>query len=165
MVIRGGRRASLPKKPERLAEIQAQARDAGAAALTASARADLQFRKWKAIEAFLVETPFHVSEAAPRGEQWRRVLRFVRTVIGEEELEDWVREQAEIADNLAAGIRDLRPRKGGSCHRVLLIYVRDKARKAAAVRDWALGAEETSSADASALPGMAVAPCFQRRGE
>ena len=60
----------------------------------------------------------------------------------ETELIDWAIPQAEIADNLARGIRDMRPRKNGPCHCLLREYVANRKRKALAVLRFAKASEE-----------------------
>ncbi len=62
--------------------------------------------------------------------------------LGEIELLDWALLQAEIAENLARGIRDMRPRKNGPCHCLLLEYVANRKRKALAVLRFAKASEE-----------------------
>ncbi len=47
--------------------------------------------------------------------------------------------QVEVTRNIERGVRDLRPRKIGPCHALLLEYVRDRKRKALAVHKWARG--------------------------
>ncbi|MCW8969671.1 MAG: hypothetical protein OQK23_00300, partial [Rhodospirillales bacterium] len=130
-------------------------------------RTELQALKWNLIQRFIKENPFRVSAQVSRAEQWYRVLRYVRENIAEESLEDWIREQAAIAENIAAGIRDLRPRKSGPCHSILLVHVRDRARKAEAIHHWTIGAEQANGCDGghqtAPLPGERVAACFSSR--
>ena len=56
---------------------------------------------------------------------------------GELELLDWALQQAEIAHNLEHGVRDLRPRKNGPGHGLLLEYAANRKRKALAVLHFA----------------------------
>ena len=47
------------------------------------------------------------------------------------------------AENVAAGIRDLRPRKDGPVYDVVMEYVGNKKRKAVAVHRWIKAAENS----------------------
>ncbi len=66
--------------------------------------------------------------------------------LGDPEAAAWVGEPAEIADNLARGIRDMRPRKGGPRHFLLVEYASNRRRKANAVYRFTL-AEKEADAD------------------
>lgn len=99
-------------------------------------RMQLQFEKWRRIHLFVHKHPFDVSRIALRAEQWRAALEHVRD-IDEMELIDWVLLQAEVADNLHKGIREMRPRKNGPCHEVMLEYLANRKRHARAVLQFA----------------------------
>ncbi|MCP5373522.1 MAG: hypothetical protein H6907_17475 [Hyphomicrobiales bacterium] len=103
------------------------------------AHCGLQLDKWRLIHRHLRENPFQVSMALPRAEQWSRVHRHLRATVGEPELDAWVLVQRDVAQNLADGIRDMRPRKNGPCYDVLMEWVRDRKRKALAVVQWSQG--------------------------
>ena len=107
----------------------------GAAPVHTPTRAELQFRKWRLIHRHIHDTPFHTDQRLARSEQWRAAVDYVRD-IGEIELLDWVLQQVEIAGHLEQGIRDLRPRKNGPCHGLILEHVADRKRKAHAVCRW-----------------------------
>lgn len=105
-------------------------------------RMRLQFEKWRYIHNFVHGHPFDVSRHRLRAGQWRAVMGHIRDV-DEIELIDWVLLQAEVADNLHNGIQDMRPRKGGPCHHVMLEYVANRKRHAKAVLTFAkAGAED-----------------------
>ncbi len=103
-------------------------------------RSGLMLEKWRLIQRLLRRAPFTVSATLPRAEQWRRVRDHVRHTIGEPELCNWLTMQIDVATNIARGIHDLRPRKAGPCHDLLMEVVRDKKRKALAVHRWNLEA-------------------------
>ncbi len=100
----------------------------------------LEFEKWRLIHKFVHGTPFRTRENQKRSEQWRDVVGHIRAV-GEPEVLDWVLLQAEVASNLERGIQDMRPRKGGPCHPLLLEYVSDRKRKANAILHFAIAGE------------------------
>lgn len=99
-------------------------------------RVALRFEKWRRIHKFVHAHPFDVSRTALRSDQWREALTHVRD-LDEIELIDWVLLQAEVADNLQKGIQDMRPRKNGPCHHVLMEYVANRKRHARAVLKFA----------------------------
>lgn len=101
-----------------------------------SAQVELQHRKWRLIHKHFHDNPFRVSESLPRAHQWRKVLDHARAEVPEVELVDWLLQQVHIADNLAAGIQDLRPRKNGPIYDVFMEWVANKKRKATAVHQW-----------------------------
>ena len=57
------------------------------------------------------------------------------------ELVDWLVQQVHVAENIAAGIRDLRPRKDGPVYDVFMEFVGNKKRKAVAVHHWEMAAK------------------------
>ena len=119
---------------------QAAAERAGGAS---SADPVLDFEKWRLIHKYVYGRPFATRARLPRSEQWREAVNRIRD-LGETELLDWALLQAEIARNLERGVQDLRPRKNGPCHGLLLEYVANRKRKALAVLRFARAAEEHS---------------------
>ncbi|MBL4691554.1 MAG: hypothetical protein JKY68_08880 [Rhodospirillales bacterium] len=109
------------------------------------ARHELVLKKWRLIHKYFHAHPFPMNTRLKRSEQWRDTLQYVRD-IGDLEVLDWVLLQAEVAGNIERGIREMRPRKGGPCHALLLEYVRDRKRKALAVYKWARAADEDDTA-------------------
>ena len=111
-----------------------------------------QLAKWRMIHKFVHAAPFVTRELQTRAEQWREVVDYARD-LRELEILEWVLVQINVAENLANGIRDMRPRKSGPCHPLLLEFVADKKRKALVVYKWSLAAEEqggpTSSTQSS----------------
>lgn len=105
--------------------------------------AELQVRKWEAVRTFFEAHPFEVSEALARAEQWRRVARHLREILDEPEVVAYALVQAEIADHIAQGIQDLRPRGDGPCHGVLMRWIKGREYKARAVLAWIKAAEES----------------------
>jgi hypothetical protein len=101
----------------------------------------LDFEKWRLIHKYVHDHPFATRERPPRSEQWREAASRVRD-LGEPELLDWTLLQAEIAGNLEHGIQDLRPRKNGPCHCLVLEYVANRKRKALAVLRFAQASDE-----------------------
>lgn len=148
-------RKSLPRRPGyasakgkgRPAELETIYREESgldASGTDAEVRTEFDLRKWRAIHRYLRDNPFLVSETPPRADQWRKVLLHVRTTIGEPELVDWLTQQINIAENLAKGVRDLRPRKNGPAYDVFMEWVANRKRKAHAILRWTQG---TSSPD------------------
>ncbi len=101
----------------------------------------LEFEKWRLIHKYIHSTPFRTSEHQSRPDQWRDAAAKVRN-IGEIEVLDWTLLQVEVASNLERGIHDMRPRKGGPCHPLLLEYVSNRKRKALAVLHFAREGEK-----------------------
>lgn len=130
-----------------LAAAQYRLNEAGASIIEKS---DLQLRKWRMIHKHLHAHPFPTKARAKRSEQWRDAAQYIRGMDDMDVL-DWVLLQAEVADNIERGIREMRPRKNGPCHGLLLEYVRDRKRKALAVHKWALAADETNTATMDTL--------------
>ncbi len=95
-------------------------------------RQELEFEKWRLIHKQLRQHPFTLPARLSRAAQWREAANRIRD-LGEIELLDWALQQAEIAHNLERGIQDLRPRKSGPCHALVLEYVANRKRKALAV--------------------------------
>ncbi|MCC2113228.1 MAG: hypothetical protein KDJ16_14430 [Hyphomicrobiales bacterium] len=104
-------------------------------------RREIEFQKWQLIHKWIHGRPFRTREHLPRSRQWREALDHVRD-LRDQELIDWVLLQAEVAGNLERGIQDLRPRKNGPCHPLILEYVANRKRKALAVLHFARAAEE-----------------------
>ncbi len=123
-------------KPEEVREVLEE--EAGISD-SAEDQAAFQVRKWRIIHKFIHANPFHVSDTLPRSDQWRRVLAHLRQTVGEAELNDWLIVQVEVAANIEAGIRDLRPRRSEPCFELVLEYVSNRKRKALAVLKWARG--------------------------
>ncbi len=105
------------------------------------ARQELEFEKWRLIHKQVHQHPFTLPARLTRAAQWREAANRIRD-LGEIELLDWTLQQAEIADNLARGIQDLRPRKNGPCHALVLEYVANRKRKALAVLRFAKAGED-----------------------
>lgn len=104
-------------------------------------RLKAEHRKWTAIDAYLRKHPFYISPRLARSRQWREALNKVRE-LREPELIDWICQQVHIASNLERGIRDMRPRRPGQCHEVILIYTKDRVNKAEVVLNWNEAADE-----------------------
>ena len=81
-----------------------------------------QLDKWRLIHKHVHDHPFPTNRRLGRAEQWR------------------------AADNLERGVQDMRPRKNGSCHALLMDYIGDRKRQAMAVHKWLLAADENSTA-------------------
>jgi len=107
----------------------------------AGARAEFEFHKWQLIHKIIHDSPFRVKTNCSRADQWRETLDIIRD-IDEMELIDWVLLQIEVAENLARGIQDMRPRKGGQCHPLLLEYTGNRKRHALAVLHFARDGEK-----------------------
>jgi hypothetical protein len=105
------------------------------------ARAEFEFHKWQLIHKIIHDHPFRVKSSQPRADQWRDVLAIIRD-IDEMELIDWVLLQIEVAENLAKGVQDMRPRKNGPCHPLLLEYTGNRKRHALAVLHFARDGEK-----------------------
>ncbi len=102
---------------------------------------DLEFQKWRLIHRRVHGAPFTTSQHLKRSDQWRAALEPVRD-IKEPEVLDWAINQVEIASNLERGIPDMRPRKNGACHALVLEYVANRKRKALAVLHFVKASEE-----------------------
>jgi hypothetical protein len=105
------------------------------------ARQELEFEKWRLIHKQVHRHPFTTPQRLARSAQWRAAANSIRD-LGEVELLDWALQQAEIADNLERGIQDLRPRKNGPCHALVLEYLANCKRKALAVLRFAKAGED-----------------------
>ena len=101
----------------------------------------LEFEKWRLIHKQVHQHPFTLAARLARAAQWREAANRIRD-LGEVELLDWTLQQAEIADNLERGIQDLRPRKNGPCHALVLEYLANRKRKALAVLRFAKDGED-----------------------
>ncbi len=108
----------------------------------AEEQAAFQVRKWRIIHKFIHANPFRVSDTLPRSDQWRRVLGHLKHTVGEAELSEWLIVQVDVAANIEAGIRDLRPRRSEPCFDLVLEYVSNRKRKALAVLKWARAAQD-----------------------
>jgi hypothetical protein len=102
---------------------------------------ELDFQKWRLIHKRVHGSPFHTNQRLKRSDQWRAALGPVRD-IKEPEVLDWAIVQIEIAGNLERGIPDMRPRKNGPCHPLVLEYVANRKRKALAVLHFTKASEE-----------------------
>lgn len=135
-----GKTARAVKAEEVLEILEEEARIAsGAQALSAEDQAAFEVRKWRIIHKFIHANPFRVSDTLPRSEQWRRVLGHLKQSVDEAELTEWLLLQIDVAANIEAGIRDLRPRRSEPCFELVLEYVSNRKRKALAVLKWARG--------------------------
>ncbi len=105
-------------------------------------RLDYQLRRWREIHKRLHATPIQPSADLPRAEQWRYIADYVKKQVAEPEIDGWVAEQIAVAENLARGIQDMRPRKQGPVHALLLEWVADRKHKAHAEVKWNLAVEE-----------------------
>lgn len=104
-----------------------------AAQLTAS------YNTSSAVHRFIHAQPYHDDPAIARAAQWHEVLARFKD-LGDEELNDWLRLQIEVAANIEAGIPDHRPRKDGPTFLIMLEFVANRKRKALAVLHWFEGA-------------------------
>ena len=102
-------------------------------------------KKWRLIHKHFHAYSFPTKTRLKRSEQWRNAVQHVRD-LNDMEVLDWVLLQAEVAGNIERGVREMRPRKNGPCHDLLLEYVRNRKRKAMAVYKWALEADEKDTA-------------------
>lgn len=98
--------------------------------------AQLTFAKWQAIHKYIYARPFRLPEGLNRGEQWQHMARHYAS-LGDDELDEWLALQAEIADNRQKGIADLRIRRDGPCFLIVLEYVGNRKRTALAILHWA----------------------------
>jgi len=108
-------------------------------------RCELVLQKWRLIHKHFHTFSFPTRTRLKRSEQWKEAVEHVRD-LNDLEVLDWVLLQAEVAGNIERGIREMRPRKNGPCHDLLLEYVRDRKRKALAVHKWAQAADEGDTA-------------------
>jgi len=104
------------------------------------AKTSLALDKWRLIHRLAKRTPHHPNTNLSRGDQWREMRDHWISNLPVLEVIAWIGEQAEIADNIAAGIQDLRPRKNGPCQDVLMEYLNNRKRKALSVHRFNLGA-------------------------
>lgn len=102
---------------------------------------ELRHRKWRTIHKHLIDNPFTVNPDQPRAAQWRDVLAHCDALFFEKDVTDWLNVQIHIAENLVAGIRDMRPRKNGPCYDVFMEFVRDRKRKYKVTHRWLLDAQ------------------------
>ncbi len=130
-----------------LVAAQCRLNEAGASIIEKS---ELQLRKWRMIHKHLHAHPFPTKARAKRSEQWRDAVQCIRG-LDDMDVLDWVLLQADVAGNIERGIREMRPRKNGPCHALLLEYVRDRKRKALAVYKWSLAADEANTATKDTL--------------
>lgn len=107
-------------------------------------RLDLVVRRWRDIHKCLHARPLQPDPALPRAEQWRLMLAHAEDRVMEPELSAWLAEQVAVAENLAAGVQDMRPRKSGPVHALLLEWVADRKHKAHAVLKWSDAAHEAA---------------------
>lgn len=137
------RTGRVRRRPAWLAELDAlRADELSRPAAPLTDRAALQARKWTLLHDGICAHPFTVGTHLPRHEQWLTTRALVRELgIDEPELIDWMAQQAEIHRHLALGIPDLRPRKDGPCHAVLVDHLAKRRFKALAVYRWHLAAD------------------------
>ena len=109
-------------------------------------KSKLEFEKWRIIHKLVHRTPVAPDPSLPRADQWRAMHAYFEAVAGEPATLEWIAQQAEIADHIAAGIQDLRPRKAGPCHPLLLEHVGNRKRKALAVYKFAVAAKNADPA-------------------
>ncbi len=102
---------------------------------------ELRHRKWRVIHKYLVDHPFVIDSELDRADQWRAVLAHCDTLFFEQDITNWLNAQAHIAENLAAGIRDLRPRKNGPCYDMFMEFVRNAKRKYHVTHRWLKAAQ------------------------
>ncbi|HER25840.1 MAG TPA: hypothetical protein ENI69_01885 [Rhodospirillales bacterium] len=101
--------------------------------------AELQMRKWGAIHDLLVANPFTVRDEIERSDQWRRVRDHLAKLLNEPEITAWLTQQMDVANNLATGIHEMRPRKSGPCYEILMEWVVNRRAKTQAVSKWVRG--------------------------
>lgn len=106
-------------------------------------KSSLELEKWRLIHRLAKQTPLHPNRNNSRGNQWREMQNHWQSCLPVPEVIDWMGEQAEVADNILAGIQDLRPRKNGPCQDVLMEYLNNRKRKALSVHKFALSALES----------------------
>lgn len=104
------------------------------------AKREIQHRKWQLIQKYIHDRPYRDKLSAIRSQQWRDVLNRFRA-LRDRELLDWIALQVEVAENLEAGIHEMRPRKFGPTYFVLMEYVTNNKGKAKALLQWAQSAE------------------------
>jgi len=104
--------------------------------LDGRARLELVVRRWRLIHKCLHHNPLAPDPALPRAEQWRQILDYAARDVAEPELNAWIGEQIAVAENLAKGVQDMRPRKSGPVHALLLEWVSDRKHKAHTVLKW-----------------------------
>ena len=122
--------------------------------ITVPEKCELDLRKWRLIQKHFHGHPFPTPSRIKRSEQWRDAVQYVRDV-GEPEVLDWVLLQAEVAHNIERGVREMRPRKNGPCHELLMEYLNNRKRKAMAVYKWATTKGDKNTATNDTLtPGI-----------
>ena len=126
-------------------------------------RREAEFEKWRLVHKWVHAHPFASRDYLPRSRQWREALQRIRD-IGEPELIDWVVLQIEIARNLERGVQEMRPRKNGPCHQLILEYVGNRKRKALAVLHFARSAEEEGCYRVNAEFHAKTADILKRHG-
>jgi hypothetical protein len=120
------------------------------------ARGELDLRRWRLVHKIVHANPFPTDERLSRSRQWREAVDYARET-GDTEVLDWVLQQVKIAEHHENGIQDLRPRKKGPCHPLLLEYVGNRKRKALAVYHWLQAAVKPGETPAGASREKAVA--------
>ena len=105
-------------------------------------RLNHQFRRWREIHKRLHATPIYPDADLPRAEQWRQIAAYVERQVAEPEIDAWVAEQIAVAENLAVGVQDMRPRKRGPVHALLLEWVAGRKQKAHAELKWNLAVQD-----------------------
>ncbi len=134
-------RSQLAQMAATIREISDRQSTAGSEDISHVEAQTLELEKWRLIHKLVHSTPFSTRGHLKRSQQWHACVAEVRE-IGEVEVLDWVLLQKEVAENLERGIQDLRPRKNGPCHTLLLEYVANRKRKALAVLHFAREGEK-----------------------
>ncbi len=107
-------------------------------------RLDLQVRHWRDVHKCLHARPLHPDRTLPRAAQWHQLATHVVRQVSDPELSAWLAEQVAVADNLATGVQDMRPRKSGPVQALLLEWVADRKHKAHAVLKWSDAAHDAA---------------------
>ena len=125
-------------KPERLEEIRrlVDRLENEAESLDYMQKCQLEFDKWQHIHKYIHDSPFRTNLRKKRSEQWREAVNEIRH-IGDDELLEWCLLQVEVAGNIERGVREMRPRKNGPCHPLIMEYTGNRKRKALAILHFA----------------------------
>ena len=104
-----------------------------------AARLKAGYNAYSAVHRFIHAQPYHDDPSIARSAQWRQVLARFED-LGDDELNEWLKLQIDVAENIEAGIPDYRPRKDGPTFLILLEFVANRKRKALAILHWLEGA-------------------------
>ncbi len=132
--------------PDDLQAIYAQEKSPRVLLAPPHVKSKVEFEKWRIIHKLVHRTPIDPDSTLPRAGQWRAMYGYFRDLAGEPDTLAWIAQQVEIAEHIAAGIQDLRPRKNGPCHPLLLEFVGNRKRKALAVYRFAVAARNADPA-------------------